>query len=97
MAEALWLVTRNQVLGRQDFDDIHSVLINADDAGSAADTIQDAVDLVNAQLPSSPDNVNKLPDGYFDAAAIVSDLIAGPLSTDGDGYVMGRVKASLVT
>ena len=97
MAEALWMVNRAKRMGRQDRDEIHNVLINSDDGGSAAVVIAAAVAMVNAQMPETAGSGEKLPDGYFDTAVIVSDLAAGPLATDGDGYVLGEIKASLET
>ena len=97
MAEALWLVTRNDNLGRHDRDGIKNVLINSDDGKTAAVVMQDAVDLVNAQLPPTSGEADKLPVGYFDTAEEVGDLVAGPIRTDGDGYIMGASIAELVT
>jgi hypothetical protein len=91
MAEALWLVTKTVEPGDTLIDGVTAVVINNDDADSAAQTIIDATAKAVAQG-------HPLPTGYFDAAAVISDLAgASALRTDGDNYVFGTIKSSQTT
>lgn len=90
MAEAVWLVTKTVEPGDTLVDGITSVVINNDDADTAAQTITDAEALVVALG-------HPVPSSYFDSAVIISDLASGPIATDGDGYVFGDLKSSLTT
>lgn len=76
MAEALYLVTRNMnESGLQNFDGIHAVLVNSDDAGGDAQVIAEATAKCQTLYPSMPSD-------YFDTVDEIGDLVAGTLGAD---------------
>lgn len=75
MAEALFLVTRTVQGVNQDKDQVREVIINSDDGSTAAETIQDAVDALNAAEPVEAGAEPKYPTGYFDTVVALTAAV----------------------
>jgi hypothetical protein len=79
MAENIYLVYRAESSGESFINGITSVVINADDGGTAADTIADAI----AQCVAAG---HPLPSNYFDTVVDLNTT-TGALADDTDCYI----------
>lgn len=86
MAEAIYLVTKNNISGKHVVNGVRAVLINADDAAAAGVVQAAAVAACNAAHPTQT-GTPAFPAGYFDTSVIISDLAAGPMKDAGDAYI----------
>ena len=82
MAKALWLVTKADLntANKRTINSIHAVVMNADDAQTAAQVRAAAA----LRLIAAGHDVKS---NYFTDAVIISDLTAGPLKDNLDAYV----------
>ena len=87
MAEALYLVSKSfGATGTQTVNQVHAVLINADDGQTDGQIAAAAVTRVNAYFDTGA-GMTPYPASYFDTVTKVSDLTAGPLKDAGDAYI----------
>lgn len=84
MAEALYLVTKDELGGAETFiDGVRAVVINKDDGQTDAQIIADAVSAAN-----SANGTDAFYPAYFTTVTKISDLSAGPLKDNKDAYVL---------
>lgn len=92
MAAQLYLVTiaESDSPNKQMVDRINACIVNADDGGTAADTIVDAETVMQAAGIA-------IPDGYFDTVQLLGPPTAGIMTTDLDVIVLrDRGKTELI-
>lgn len=81
MAEALYLIKRDEAPGEKIIDGVFAVVINSDDAGSDAQKRAEAIAQANAAGHALPAN-------YFDnSTPILLSTASGELADDEDAYV----------
>lgn len=82
MAAALYLVNKSGSQAPSDrlINGIHAMIVNADDAGSSAVTIAEAV--ATAVAAGHP-----LPTGYFDTVTKIGVPTGGDMTTDTDARI----------
>ncbi len=90
MAAALFLVTKSDANHNQTINGIRAVLINADGADSVT-VVKAAAVAACTRSYTGADVDSSFRTDYFDAAVLVSDLVAGPLKDAGDAYAFGEV------
>ena len=90
MAEALFLVTKSQQGGEKLINGVRAVVVNDDDAESAALHIASAVAACNRAFPKDAAGSDPFPAGYFDTVVTLSDLTTGPIPDDADAVVFSE-------
>ena len=80
MAEALYLLKKDAVLGQNIVNGLRAVLCNDDDAQTAPQTIATVIALLRTAG-------HKLPDGYFTSRVLLA-VASGALGSDGDYIVI---------
>jgi hypothetical protein len=85
MAAAIYLVTKaeSEKPVYKSINDVHAMIVNADDGGSDADTIAEAI-------AAAVGLGHKLPDGYFDTVEKLGVETGGIITTDLDAIVLLR-------
>jgi hypothetical protein len=85
MAAALYYVTKSDAgnPAHTYIDDIRGAIVNADDGGSDAVTIAEAI--ATAVAAGHP-----LPDGYFDTVELLGLPTGGIMDTDEDAIILTR-------
>jgi hypothetical protein len=85
MAAAIYLVSKSQAESPEQtlFDGIHAMIVNADDGGTTATTIAEAIATATA-------NGYSLPAGYFDTAELLGPDTGGIMNTDEDALIFLR-------
>jgi hypothetical protein len=97
MAEALYLVTKDQLGGAESLvNGVSAVLINADDAQTNNQIIASAVAAANSSVGATGAVASAFHASYFTTVTKVSDLSAGPLKDNLDAYVFSKGGPALV-
>lgn len=82
MAAAIYLVSKAQAESPEQtlIDGIHAMIVNADDGGTSATTIAEAI--ATAVAAGHP-----LPSGYFDTVELLGPDTGGIMDTDEDALI----------
>lgn len=92
MAAALYLVSKGTPESPENtiIDGIHAMVVNADDGGSDATTIAEAVATAVAEG-------HQLPSGYFDTVQLLGVPTGGIIATDEEAVIFGTRWMTIVT